>query len=235
MAGVIHILANNANPAQCRVVFDIRLPGGFPASKDGQQPVISIDAAAPTSAGGVISALTEFGGPGNGRGFHYATLSQAVLNPAGRRIETMFNSPDGDTVETKGDTVLVVGYNLFDITQITTAMWAFAARTLTGTVGLTPGQIAIARNVAREITFTMILTGTRTKATGKAAGIVAGVYKAGAADYAGLNGSPAIVEVGTHGDYKVAVAASDFNIGNGILEFTHPQCDPTTIHFVTQV
>ena len=113
---MLNILANEATAGRRRVYFFIKLAADTvsPASKNGGQPQISTNGAAWTNTG--IGTLTELGGAGNGNGDHYADVTQASVATAGDRIRTRFK--DTDTIETRGEEIVVVGYNPYSNTDL---------------------------------------------------------------------------------------------------------------------
>jgi hypothetical protein len=99
-AAVIRVAAKESTAARRRVYFYITYaPDGlspYPGIVSGQ-PQISVDGAAWTNTG--IGTMTEIG-----NGWYYADLTQAICVQS-TRISTRYK--DSDSVECKGDTVIV--------------------------------------------------------------------------------------------------------------------------------
>lgn len=205
---VIPVTANEATATQRRAYFFIRLAadGVSAASKSGSQPQISVDGATWTNTG--IATLTEVG-----NGEHYADVTQATVVTAGIRIRTRFK--DDDTIETRGSTLLVVGYDPYSSTDL-------------GLSNIT--NMRMKKNTAfPAFQFAMLQSSDgRTGATGKT--ITATRMIDGSAFTACTNSATEAAG----GMYKIDLSAADLN-GNCItFRFTATSCDDTFATVITQ-
>jgi hypothetical protein len=93
-------------------------------------------------------------------------------------------------------------------------------------------SIKLSKNVTHDITFSMYLSGSESKASGVTVTCQASKDRG---TPTGLTGSPLIQEIGTSsGDYGVTINATDFNCNNLVLVFSAVGCKQTTLHIITQ-
>lgn len=122
---MIFIPANTGTASNRRIYFDLRAGDGLTAalSETAGQPQVSTDGAAWTNTG--IGTLVSIG---NGR--YYADLTQATIATAGVFIQTRYKS--ANTVETPGDSAVVVAYNPYDAVRLGLTAMPGAAPATTG-------------------------------------------------------------------------------------------------------
>lgn len=206
--GVIPVTANESTAVKRRVNFFLRssADGVSAASKSGGQPQISTDGGAWTNTG--IATLTDLG-----NGEHYADLTQAAVATAGQRIRTRFK--DDDTIEERGTTVLVVGYNPASSTDLG----------LSNLTNLRPKK----NTALSAFEFAMLSSADHvTGATGKT---ITATRSIDGSVFAACTNSAS--EVG-NGIYKIDLSAADLN-GNVItFRFTATAADDTFLTVMTQ-